>query len=73
MTKHFVTDLLKKQRWPGFFTWYRTIDINLHTFNSFRLLKVFIKFCTVYIFGFLQSLVGSIEFLSSVKRGHLKI
>jgi len=46
------------------------IDINLHNFNSFLLLTVFIKFCTVYIFGFLHSLVGSIEFLSSVKRGH---
>ena len=64
----------KKDRYSGgFFTWYRMIDINLHNFNSFLLLTVFIKFCTVYIFGFLHSLVGSIEFLSSVKRGHLKI
>jgi len=49
------------------------IDINLHNFNSFLLLTVFIKLCTVYIIGVLHSLVGSIEFLSSVKRGHLKI
>ena len=41
----------------GLFTWYRMIDINVHTFNSFLLLTVFIKFRTVYIFGFLQSLV----------------
>ena len=48
------------------------IDINLPNFNSFRLLTVFIKCCTVYIFGFLHSREGSIEFLSSVEKGHLK-
>jgi len=39
----------------GLFTWYRMIDINFHNFNSFLLLTVFMKFCTVYIFGFINS------------------
>ena len=58
----------EKRSSDGFFKWYRTVIINLHNCNSFRLLTVFIKFCTVYIFGVLQSIVGSIEFLSSVKK-----
>ena len=68
MTQYFAIDLLKKEgkkqdtkKKCGFFTWYRLIDLNLDTFNSFLLFTVFIKFCTVYIFGFLHSLVGSIH------------
>ena len=61
-TKHFDIDLYKKKlvRW---------ILISL-------LFTIFIKLCTVYIFWVLQSLVGivgsRIEFLSSMKKGHLK-